>query len=140
MNKIICNTDEVIDSRDVISRIKELTEELRKTFDGGIPEGIFEDWLLVRNADGDEDAHELISLRDLSKEASDIAADWEYGEVLIHESYFVDHCKELIVDIGDLPKDIPAYIAIDWEETAENLKADYAEVDFDGETYLIRST
>lgn len=61
------------------------------------------------------------------------------NEVMIHESYFTDYCQELVSDIGDLPREIPSYIEIDWEATAENLKADYTEIDFDGETYYMRS-
>src|SRR6266404_4049110 len=45
-----------------------------------------------------------------------------------------DFCK----DIGDLPREIPAYMVIDWEATAENLKTDYTSVEFDGITYWVR--
>jgi hypothetical protein len=41
-------------------------------------------------------------------------------------------------DVGDLPRGIPSYIVIDWAATADNLKVDYTEVDFDGVTYLVR--
>jgi hypothetical protein len=40
--------------------------------------------------------------------------------------------------IGDMPKEIPSYIVIDWDATAENIQADYTSVDFDGVTYWIR--
>jgi hypothetical protein len=50
----------------------------------------------------------------------------------------VDYCQELLEDIGDIPKGLPGYIVIDWEATAENLKADYSTVDFDGQTYYYR--
>jgi hypothetical protein len=85
-----------------------------------------------------DDSKELFTLESLADEVSDFAADWEHGETLIRESYFVEYCKELLYDCGDISHDIPDYIVIDWEATAENLKADYAEVDFCGETYLIR--
>ena len=42
------------------------------------------------------------------------------------------------MDIGDLPKDLPAYIVIDWDKTANNIEADYTTVDYDGVEYLIR--
>jgi hypothetical protein len=117
MTREISNSRDVIDSRDVIARI----EELR-----GMDER------------DDDESQELKVLEALAEEAEGYAADWQYGETLIRESYFVAYCQELVQDIGDLPKDIPAYLVIDWEKTAENLKADYTEVDFDGVTYFIR--
>ena len=59
---------------------------------------------------------------------------------MIHEDYFVEYCREMLDDIGDLPKALPWYIEnnIDWNGVAEDLKVDYIEVDFAGENYLIR--
>jgi hypothetical protein len=53
---------------------------------------------------------------------------------LIHEDNFIDAMRELCEDIGDLPD----YIVIDWEATAENLRADYTSVEFEGSTYYTR--
>lgn len=103
------NSDDVIDSRAVIERI----EELQDAYD------------------------EYKVLTALAEEAAD-SEDWPHGATLIRETYFVDYCKELLADIGDLPKDLPHYIEIDWDTTADNLRADYTEVDFDGVAYLIR--
>lgn len=64
--------------------------------------------------------------------------EWDYGETLIAEDDFTEYCQELLSDIGDLPRNIPWYIEIDWEKTADNLKADYSEVELDGTTYLYR--
>ena len=50
----------------------------------------------------------------------------------------VDESRELVSDIGDMPREIPPYIEIDWEATAENIRADYMSVDFDGVTYYVR--
>lgn len=86
----------------------------------------------------DEEGAELEILEELDSEASG-CGDWAYGETLIHESHFEDYCRELVDDLGELPKGLPSYIVIDWEATAENLKHDYTEVDFDGETYYLRS-
>ena len=67
--------------------------------------------------------------------------EWEYGLQLIDEDDFQDYCEELVSDIGDLPKDLPSYIAnnIDWEGVAEDLKVDYSEVEFRGINYLYRT-
>lgn len=64
-------------------------------------------------------------------------ADW-YPVTLIHEDYFTEAMRELVEDIGDLPNGAPPYLVIDWEATADNLRADYSEVEYDGETYLYR--
>ncbi len=90
-------------------------------------------------ADFDADEREeMAALKTLAEEAQGYAPDWQYGETMIRESYFVEYCQELLEDIGDLPKDLPHYIEIDWEKTARNIRMDYTEVDFDGVAYLIR--
>ncbi len=86
---------------------------------------------------GDE-GQELKALLALQDEAEGYADDWKYGATLIRDDYFPDYCQELVSDIGDLPKDIPGYLVIDWDKTADNLRADYTEVSFDGTTYLVR--
>lgn len=113
----INNSQDTIDSRDIIERIKYLED------DEELDEG---------------DKAELEALKALAEEAEEYAGDWEYGEQLIRESYFKDYCQELCEDTGDIPKDLPWYMIIDWEATADNIKVDYTEVDFGGVTYLVR--
>ena len=88
----------------------------------------------------ENDYEELAMLQELAGEASGYATDWKYGETLIHEDYFVDYCRQLVQDIGDLPKDLPSYIEnnIDWDGVADDLKMDYTSVNFGGETYYVR--
>lgn len=119
-----CNSDDVIDSRDVIARIEELEGEIGA-------EG-FED------VNGGEIKDELAALKAFAKEAEDYAPDWQYGATLIRDSFFVEYCRDLVADIGDLPRDLPGYLAIDWEKTADNLRVDYTSVEFDGVTYWVR--
>jgi len=40
-----------------------------------------------------------------------------------------DFVQDLLESCGDLPKDLPAYIHIDWESTARDIMMDYFEVD-----------
>ena len=61
-----------------------------------------------------------------------------YPVTIIRDSYFVDYCQELCADIGDIPRDMPAYLVIDWEATARNIQQDYTSVEFDGVTYWVR--
>jgi hypothetical protein len=60
------------------------------------------------------------------------------GMTIINEGYFADYCKELCQDIGAVPKNTPGYLVIDWEETAENLKVDYFEIEIQGTTFYYR--
>jgi DNA repair exonuclease SbcCD ATPase subunit len=173
--KTISNSDDVIDSRDVISRLEELQderEELKNKLDEWdeehdwdeeqeLEEKEQEDWgvgalekdeakeklrderqkLIDDLQEWDDDnGEELESLKDLNGEGENASSDWRHGETLIRESYFTDYCEELCKDVGDLPREIPHYIVIDWEATANNIKADYTSIDFDGETYYVRSS
>jgi hypothetical protein len=90
-----------------------------------------------------EDGEELAKLESLLKELCGYGGDHQfdgdwYPGMLIRYSHFTDYCMELVQDIGDLPKDIPSYLAIDWDKTADNLRVDYSEVEFDGVTFLYR--
>ena len=85
-----------------------------------------------------EEAEELAALRALAAEVEMYANDWTYGATLIRDSYFVEYCQDLVSDTGDLPRDIPPYLVIDWNATAENLRVDYTSVEFGGVTYWVR--
>ena len=137
------NTDAVIDSRDVIARIEDLEDALRDLEDAAddaaddsarAPEILAE----IDAWKAGEDGQELNALQALAAEAADYADDWQHGATLISLEYWPTYAQELVEDIGDLPRNIPSYIVIDWEATAGNLQADYTEVDFDGATYLVR--
>lgn len=120
----ISSTDDIIDSRDVIARIQELKDE---KFDFE-EENLGEEW---------EDNEELDALESLESDAQ-YYGDWAHGATLINSNYFTEYCEALCVDIGAVSSDLPDYIVIDWEQTAENIKADYSEIDFDGESFFIR--
>jgi hypothetical protein len=125
------NSQDVMDSRDVIEALEEMESD-------------FEDWKADFDEDppGDEeypDWEELVALRNFVEQASCVD-DWEYGVSIIHEDYFTEYCKEMLADIGEIPKDLPWYIEsnLNWDGVADDLKADYIEVDFNGVTYYIR--
>jgi hypothetical protein len=118
------NRDDVIDSRDVIARIKDLEAELEDEDPNEV----------------DPDAREeLAALKALTDEGRQ-SPDWHHGETLIRDSYFRDYAKQLAEDIGAVDPELQGrwpYTCIDWDEAAEELKNDYFEVDFDGVTYWI---
>ena len=120
MRNEISNSDDVIDSRQVIERI----EELQNNGDG---------------TDDDEKA-ELAALLALQDEAEGYTSgDWPHGATLIRDSYFQEYAQELAEDCGDVKADAgwPGR-HIDWEAAADELKQDYTEVDFDGVAYWVR--
>ena len=131
-----------IDIRDIIARIEELEGE-QESFVIGAPDGTetpAPDQWADENPD---DAAELATKSSLMSDLAGYGGDeqWRgnwYPITLIPEDEFTDYCKELVEDIGDLPRGMPGYLVIDWDATAKNLKVDYSEVEFEGETYLYR--
>ena len=121
----IDNTQDMIDSRDVIARIDELSAR-RDDDEQTYP------------LDADERA-ELTALESLAEQAEGYAPDWQYGAQLIRDSYFEDYAQELAADIGAIQDDAkwPA-TCIDWEQAARELQMDYTEVEFDGVAYWVR--
>jgi hypothetical protein len=114
----IHNGLDVIDSRDVMGRIEAL-------------EGF--DCL------DEEETYELAILQELNDEGESLTREWIYGEALIRHTYWTDYVIELLEDIGEIPRDLPDYIVIDWDATAQNILVDYSELMFDGVPYYIRS-
>lgn len=113
----ITNFLDVIDSRQIIERIEELTDS---------------------EMDSAEMA-ELDSLRKLETEASDYSEDWEFGSTLIRDSYFVTYAQELAEDIGAVDDSATwPNTCIDWDRAARELRMDYTSVSFDGIDYWVR--
>tara|TARA_Y100000034_G_C6858259_1_gene390308 strand:- start:1079 stop:1438 length:360 start_codon:yes stop_codon:yes gene_type:complete len=119
MTNEISNTEDMIDSRDIIARIAELVDD----------------------EDRDEDeTQELEALQALEQEAED-CCEWNDGEALIADHHFEKHAQELAEDIGAIngAESWPLN-HIDWEGACRDLKFDYTQVDFDGATYWVRSS
>ena len=135
MANAISNTDNTIDSRDVIARIEELEAERSEIEEDPETEYI-EACKNVKDFDESEEGQELIALKTLAEQGEDYAPDWKYGAQLIHEDYFEEAMDELLEECGDIPRDLPSYLTITVDYAA--LKQDYTELDFDGQTYYIR--
>jgi hypothetical protein len=109
--------DNVVSSLDIIARIEELKD----------------------NDDlNDNESAELAALKKFQKEY-DFVDGWNYGAEFIAEEYFTEYVKDMLEGCGTIPRDLPDYVAIDWEETADNLKCDYADVEFNGVYYYVLS-
>lgn len=132
MSNSISNTDDVIDSRDVIAQIENLESELQSAYDDEFEEAQeawdawladkdsemsdepaeppgFEIWVPNQADDVDapmyDEAKEYLALKDFAKQA-ECYGDWMYGAQLIREDYFVKHIEDLIDDCYELPKEM----------------------------------
>ena len=164
MTNTISNTDDTIDSRDIIERIVELQdtrdslqtdyddavtaldefEDDPSTFaqDGSTPDELREAVEAAKKAldtwNTSDDAEELRILEALQEEASGYSPDWTYGSQLIRRSYFEQAMDEMVADCyGDqYTKDLPSFMTLTLDYDA--LEQDYTGVDFGGVEYLIR--
>jgi hypothetical protein len=158
--------DDIIDSRDIISRHEELTDEL-----DGLKEAITDvkKDLEAAKVEDDEDLVEELE-DDLESAETDLSTflddyftetemkilaevieegesspDWSHGEGLIHERYFTEYTEQLVDDCWEMPKEFKSgdwpwnHMTMDWEAAAEQLKDDYREFTVAGETYYIRA-
>lgn len=134
-----------MDTRDLIERREELKEQILADFQETFPQyeaETYEDILFAEEeiqswVEGFEDElKEVEAIDDLENE---VGSEFSYGVALIREKDFEDYCEELVKDCGYISDDFPSWIEIDWTETADNMRVDYAEVEFQGDTYLYRA-
>lgn len=134
----ISNFDSILDSRDVINRIKDLEDE-REILQDAIDEcpddeDCKQDLVDWNDVEGDE----LAILKILAEEA-EYSPDWHYGETLIRDSYFTEYAQQFAEDIGAIEDNTQwPCTCIDWELAASELQVDYMRVDFDGVDYWIK--
>ena len=162
----ISNTDNVLDSRDIIARIEYLESEresltdavdtVQETLDD-LDASDFEEvsefeeaeqttkdelataQANVKDWDESDEGQELTKLKAFAEEAESSSSDWTYGATLIHEDYFEDYARDLAAEGDyDMKNERWPYTCIDWAQAADELKQDYTSVDFDGETYWVR--
>ena len=124
---------DTFDSRDLIERL----EELRAAY------AAHEEWREDPAAYGDEPewdrlmVSEMFTIETVNDENN--YGDWQYGETCISDYYFTEYTQETLEGCGYVSADMPAFIHIDWERTAEECKADYNSFEMDGTTYWRRS-
>ena len=151
MNEIT-NTQDIIDSRDVIERIDEIENSFPDTCEH-CGEGLdsLDDFIEFKfdfvcqdckqPLDFDQDdVDELKALKDLAEQCEGYSPDWKYGAALIHDDYFLEYAQELAEDIGAIDPNAtwPTY-HIDWEAAADALKMDYIRIQFGDNDYWIRA-
>ena len=136
-----------LDTRDLEKRIEELQEEFDSTPFGGNYEADLlsqilsktpKEWLIGIDI---ENVNELIALVRLREDVRDAGSEWDYGAQLIPLENFKEYALELAEECNMIPKNFGWPInCIDWDFAARELKADYSKVEFNGISYLVRST
>ena len=68
-------------------------------------------------------------------------SEFSFGETLINEDDFEEYCEDFVKDCGYVHQDMPSiiYNNIDWSGIADDMKQDYSEIKYQGNTYLYRS-
>lgn len=133
--------DDIVNRRDIEDRIDELESERTDFLDNTCAEAkldelddgydeLREESTAIWEKQTDE-GREWRTLTDVLEEMGD-------ADYLVSERYFPKYIKETLEDCGDIPRNFPWYIEIDWDATAENVKSDYSELEWDGHTYLYR--
>ena len=114
----LTSSPELFDSREVIERIEEL--EAVPTID--------------REPDDQEELDALYALQD----KAECLDGWEHGETFIRDDYFSDYVEELLKEVGYIPDNLPEWIIIDWQETADTTHAAYTVFELMGTPYRPR--
>jgi len=85
---------------------------------------------------GTDEKEELAELENLESEISGFM----HGETMVPESDFEDYAQLLAEDLGDYDFNAKwPLTCIDWSQAADELKQDYTEVTYQGDTYLVRA-
>lgn len=145
----IGNFSDTLDSRDIIARIESLEADREAHADSIAAASEYAeespeyDALITTGRDDwdaiSPDAEELCALAAFAKECAGAGVpDWEYGATLIRDSHFTEYVADMLEDCGELPRDFPWYIEINWDATARNVQQDYMCVEFGDVTYWVR--
>ena len=153
--------DNILDSRQVIARreeleaeqeaLKEAYEDAKAAFndlDGdATQEERCEAIETLDNANSewsawrDEYLEEMQTLQKLCDAGESCASDWHHGATLILDEYFPRYAEELASELHGsavTQADWP-FSCIDWDQAAEQLKADFTQIELEGESYWVRS-
>lgn len=125
---------ELKELRDILEGAKEAVETLAA--DVGVTSEALEALNDAKGAFSDDEKEELDELETLENEISD----FRHGETMIPENDFEDYARQLAEDIGAIPDDAQwPCTCIDWEWAARELAMDYSMVEYQGESYYVRS-
>ena len=136
----------VLDTRDLIEKREELKEKIFNNFLAYFPQyehmtDSYEDILMDEEEIQDwkyvwsEEIEHIEEIDSIENEVSE----FNDGTTLIDESDMEEYVKDLLEELGYIPKDFPSWIKIDWSYTADNVRQDYSEVTYQGTEYFYRN-
>jgi hypothetical protein len=134
----------ILDTRDLNDRLIELAQSLAdamneatsEKYDGdNIQEKNYEKIKTTLSSMWESEIDEFFELMEMRDEISE----WNYGVELIPIEDFTEYCQDLLEDCGEIPKDLPWYIEVDWVATAKNISVDYSIITYQGTDYYYRN-
>ena len=137
----------VLDTRDLIEKREELKEKIFNDFLECFPQyedmtDSYDDILMEEEEIQDWKegwSEEIEHIEEIDSIEEEIGSEFDYGTTLIDEYDMEEYVKDLLEELGYIPKDFPSWIEIDWSSTADNVKQDYSEVTYQGTEYYYRS-
>lgn len=137
---------DIIDTRDLIEKRDELKQSILDSFletfehyedrTECFDDILFEEEEIQSWKEDLEDEFEQIE--EINKIEDEIGSEFDYGCTLVSKDYWEEYVENLLKDCGYISKNLPSWIEIDWEATANNVKQDYTEVEYQGQTYYGR--
>lgn len=136
----------VLDTRDLIEKREELKEKIFNDFLECFPQyedmtDSYDDILMEEEEIQDWKegwSEEIEHIEEIDSIEEEIGSEFDYGTTLIDEYDMEEYVKDLLEELGYIPKDFPSWIEIDWSATADNVKQDYSEVTYQGTEYFYR--
>jgi hypothetical protein len=129
-------TNDIIDVRDIIARIEALESDIADLLEY-LPAHVMVAQWVEYNDELQALLKIMVELETVGGGDEQWRGEW-YPITLIADSYFTDYARELLEDCGDLPRELPHYIEIDWDATARNIRVDYTPVTINNFTYWTR--
>jgi hypothetical protein len=122
----VSNTEDIVRTDDIVSRIEELEEARDILADSDLSDEEKDGYEF-----GDDEERELEMLEDVLKDIGD-------ADEIINENYFPDYAKQYVEDCYEGDFDSFPFNCMDWEKVAEEMLVDYTEVSFDGVSFYYR--
>ncbi len=134
----------VLDTRDLIKKREELKEKIFNNFLAYFPQyedmtDSYDDILMDEEEIQDWKegwSEEINHIEEIDSIEDEIGSDFDYETTLIDKNDMEEYVKDLLEDLGYIPKDFPSWIEIDWSSTTDNVMQDYSEVTYQGTEYF----
>lgn len=138
----------ILDTRNLAERREALKQEILDSFLENFPhyEEMTESFEDIRFEEEEIESwkedfeDELKEIEEIDDVENELGSEFEYGVTLVDVDDFEDYCEELMEEFGYINKDTPQLIKnnINYKGIAVDMKYDYTEVTYQGNSYLGR--